>query len=1437
MTRLRAFALPAFVLALALVPLALAALILLSGCRLFDPTPPPAARLGFSLDLPAGAEAEVRVYDDNDKLVGKTRATGGGALEVELAANQDFGALRIVARSGERLLKAVVPGARRGELVELEQVWGTGTITAELTAHAQLIQEKVAGGGGSFSSVPQTAVAGLVEQIRRKNISEVRTFVELVRGLLARSRTDPALEPALFGELDAELADAFVAAPAAELPRSIATDYRNALTIAASKLEISLVCDAAQVKVMFTVDASGEALDGNGAPQLIRPPTKAGVLYLALTVDESSPVADSAGLLSPQMVPNDPGLAMFDDGTGGDEQAGDGVYTRVLVLPRGMRVKYKYTNGSAGEGWTRTEEWPGNARILEVRDLLSRQPDGPDCLVIRRDVFGDEASNKNFVNLHSQIKAGGGTLGFEKDLGGPAVSPAGEDRYLGGLDLGEVRKQPPLSPAGLAEALENGVCTRCPAPLTLNTNDREPPALVGAEFTSTTRVKVSFSEPMEYSSASLARNYLILDGASRALAVRSVAASGSTVTLEVRGPDFGQRYTLHVKGLRDASANANPLPEGSSALIGADRTPPQLVSVQPLPLRDFNPAAKDPDPTVGQVLLLTFSEELDRSSAENAQNYQIQALAGSPLAVKAAYLESADQVWLVTGAQGKRKPYGLLASNVRDLAGNAVRSTEPVKWNGFALYRVTFGAVPGFAFLDLKGQKRGLPQGSRLYLTGTILSVARDLEGNPIGVGGRTALTGIPEFEMKPTAQLYRGKPIYSITLLAPPGSYAWKVAHGIPGEHKNPPPTLEKVHKSLCTTADATGVNIDPVTLAARPRRGGHATPTCYLYYTGPSLPPTVKQPPGPFTVMAGAGLPAPTIMFKRENPDEVCVVSSGDRSCPAIVVGTWRDLPDFMVGGKTDDYDDGLPEVDPVRVQPDVQAPRLRDLRVRDSESLLLSFDERLVIEAGQLELSARHAKKGTPLEVTVEALGSIGSALLPHQVLVRTGKMENGAAYLLSYAGVADALGNALKTAREQSFVAPPAYKPFTPLADTSPPRVLGVIPKSPTSLLVQFDEKIAPADGADAGKFAILAESGSAPQVLGAALQGGGTAVLLSTGLQVQEAPYTLVVTGISDQASPPNLLVEQKVKFKGFGDSTPPAITYAAAISPTELVLAFSEPLAASAASAPQSYVIPNLTAVAAAFSGDPARKAAAFDPARATYSEDVVVLQTAKMTPGAKYTVTPSGVTDLAGNPCKESRVVTGVAAPPKVDVVFTYKVSQSDTVAGIIPPRAISPATLAAEREGIFMLGCTVSVDGMTKGAPGDPINVQMGNFPPEGQPLTGLEPQLLDNGVAPDAKAGDSIFSIRIKGVPLGTSLLWKAFASYKQGKSAFADAAPGPSVFSDGQEFPGNENAVRILGDRNGDGVVVIHNLFGAETTHKKLTNTPPFVWVVDDHAWLP
>lgn len=99
-------------------------------------------------------------------------------------------------------------------------------------------------------------------------------------------------------------------------------------------------------------------------------------------------------------VPNK--VRMVDDGSAGDGKAGDGIWTYSFAAPwwdpklspdaAGVRIAYKFTWGNEGQGWTGSEEFPGNQRILELAD------NNGDHIIVRLDHFADEASNKDKAN-------------------------------------------------------------------------------------------------------------------------------------------------------------------------------------------------------------------------------------------------------------------------------------------------------------------------------------------------------------------------------------------------------------------------------------------------------------------------------------------------------------------------------------------------------------------------------------------------------------------------------------------------------------------------------------------------------------------------------------------------------------------------------------------------------------------------------------------------------------------------------------------------------------------------------------------------------------------------------------------------------------------------------------------------------------------------------
>lgn len=149
-------------------------------------------------------------------------------------------------------------------------------------------------------------------------------------------------------------------------------------------------------------------------------------------------VAKLLGNSTPNTIP------MYDDGTNGDQTAGDNIWSIYFDVPRSspgsvLRIGYKYTWGTTGAGWSGSEEWPGNSRLLEVVD------DNGDDFVYRRDVFGDEATNKDKANARS------GTLTWTTDVEGCGTPTTHENEYdNNACSCGEVATPDWLGPLTVA---------------------------------------------------------------------------------------------------------------------------------------------------------------------------------------------------------------------------------------------------------------------------------------------------------------------------------------------------------------------------------------------------------------------------------------------------------------------------------------------------------------------------------------------------------------------------------------------------------------------------------------------------------------------------------------------------------------------------------------------------------------------------------------------------------------------------------------------------------------------------------------------------------------------------------------------------------------------------------------------------------------------------
>ncbi|MDP2345358.1 MAG: choice-of-anchor X domain-containing protein [Deltaproteobacteria bacterium] len=1363
----------------------------------FEATPEAEATIeGKITDIPdelrsraQGRTLTARAISVDGAVLGESDARIDETFTLALGEGLDHFNVRVVVEGGSFVAKDFVAEAPAGSESKRNEM-GIAT-----TAAAQVVERYAVRERASLASTPTVTLQAVLQNALGRGAAGDEDRVSAFRDLVADvfAVLDPAAGDPGFDRSSSDADEGVLATAGIE-----ASAYDAALEAAVDAALVPIVCDPSQVNVLFAVDASGQGKDGNGAPQFIRQPPKEGKVFLGITLDPTSPVPDSAGTLRPRLTPNDPQTEMRDDGSNGDEVAGDGIFSAVLGLPRGMRVLYKYTDGSPNEGFTGTEEWPGNARILQVEDVMTSSSSGtPDCLVIRRDSFGDESSNKNFVNLNARL--GGGDLGYSDDLGGDAFVPPAEGTQLpnAGLAVVDVRTKAPLTPAGIPEARENGVCSVCPAPLTVSADDDQSPRLVAASFLGVDQTRVIFSEDVDVQSGGLASNFLLVDDDNDAVPVVSVQVVGSQVTLTHQRVDPRAGHRVSVKDVTDASLQQNPIEGTASVVVGPDRTPPVVVDVRGGSIVEVNPSSRPADPATGEVFVVTFSEELDRIAAENAANYSIDGLA-----VFAAF-QRGREVFVVTEAQERGRTYTLGVKGAFDVAGNVVKKAD-VDARALSLSLVTFRAIVDFAWLSIDGTTKGLPPGKDLYLTGTALRDARGVDGRDLRVFGRTDVAGREGFRFE-RQEGGADDGVYSLTVRMPAGAYAFKLAYGDLEDSIDPPVTLESVSKGLATRNDLGGVAVDPVTLTGRDGTS----------YAGARISTN------------GADLPGPGVIFKRENPDGVVVVGEVDRVLDPEIIGTWRDVP----FGQGADYDDGLIELPNfLSGAVDDDAPRLLAARARDSESALLSFDEAIVVE-GTLNVAVAD-DTGAALPVVETVVGQP----LSTQLVVRIGSMQNDTAYAVVVSGLKDTRGNALPGPLTAGFTSPAFFQPFQPLVDDLPPALSSVRPTSPTEIEVVFSERL----NESTVTLADFSISGTAaPTVSAVRVLGGGLRALLTTTTQTRQADYTLTVEDIDDVAG--NTLSSASVPFPGFGEFDPPEVERVFALSPTSVAVLWNEPITADSAARLSSYLLTEVTITSIRFGASDDLRGAAFNTNFAPLSADVVVLTTTPMTGGGTYTLAIEGVADLSGNESLVAVDFTAVAVAPTVDVLLTYLISDSVGVVGVgaggaaaPPARAISAATLSQQREGVFALGTALSNDGVTELA-SHPFTSALSGFPDDGAPLTGVEPELKDDGTGGDRTSRDNIYTLRISDVPVGSTLSWKAFASFTTAfgganpqvpGASFADATRGPSAFGDGQEYPGNDNAVFVIGDDDGDGVVTIECLFGDEITFKRKTGFPAF-----------
>lgn len=397
--------------------------------------PPPAADAVIEGEVAtglAGAVAELRSPPPASAALGAPRRVGpDGSFSFSLPGTESFTNLVVWLRRGQRVLLGLVPPVEKqrsvyeqGEVVDADELAGwTGKIDDLTTARLVLLAEVTAARGGFSATHPRLLQETL---IRLGQAGEQRTpavmaweaeFSRLF--LLADEEGDgpPLVEPSTLRLNGAFLDD--------RLERTV-TEAK--LAAAAAEVEIERCFSPTVLRVVFQVEMKDGMLDGacrsiNRWKSAKDAPGKRMYFTGGVHVDYPGGGLDEqwaqelvAGLGSWQ--PNQ--VAMYDDGTHGDAAAGDAVWTLALDLPRldpPLMIGYKYTWGLAGEGWTETQEFPGNSRLLRLVDVNG------DGVISRYDRFCDEASNKDKANMNP---AALGSLDWDEDIDGDDIPESEE---------------------------------------------------------------------------------------------------------------------------------------------------------------------------------------------------------------------------------------------------------------------------------------------------------------------------------------------------------------------------------------------------------------------------------------------------------------------------------------------------------------------------------------------------------------------------------------------------------------------------------------------------------------------------------------------------------------------------------------------------------------------------------------------------------------------------------------------------------------------------------------------------------------------------------------------------------------------------------------------------------------------------------------------------
>lgn len=202
------------------------------------------------------------------------------------------------------------------------------------------------------------------------------------------------------------------------------------------------------------------------------------------------------------------------------------------------------------------------------------------------------------------------------------------------------------------------------------------PTVSSVEFVNSTTVKVTFSEAVESTTATLATNYVLKDSAGTVVATNSAAyakdSSNNDITTVINlttNSMNGGAYTLEVKNVKDKALAGNVIDTVVVPFTGTDKVAPSIADADTTDA--YAKTAKRLSTTKVQI---NFSEAMDVSTITNKLAYK---LGASDLASGDTIVATADgkgAIITFATAPADFATIKVSSATLRDLAGNWVAS-------------------------------------------------------------------------------------------------------------------------------------------------------------------------------------------------------------------------------------------------------------------------------------------------------------------------------------------------------------------------------------------------------------------------------------------------------------------------------------------------------------------------------------------------------------------------------------------------------------------------------------------------------------------------------------------------------------------------------------------------------------------------------------------